>query len=221
MKEALPCPSSREEISNSFDLQPFSEKLTPIVKEVLKDEGKSGECRKGTFFTPLFTVFVVLGLTIRRDLNCHRVINWLISKFRWEGLGLPAKIVQDGAVTHARKRLAFRIFQLIFERLAARHITMPDDFHGRSSVAFDGVAATMPDSKSNRDEFGKPGNDKGSAGFPQMRAVALMCLALRCIICVAHGPYTGKGTGERNLMKQILVDVEGEMLLFLLDAGLY
>ncbi len=100
MKIAVPCPSSREEISNSFDLQPFSEKLTPIVKEVLKDEGKSGECRKGTFFTPLFTVFVTLGLTIRRDLNFHRVINWLLSKFRWEGLSLPAKIVQDGAVTH-------------------------------------------------------------------------------------------------------------------------
>ncbi len=63
MKTALPFPADREEISNSFNLQPFSEKLTPIVEEALKDEGKDGKCRKGTFFTPLFTVFVTLGLT--------------------------------------------------------------------------------------------------------------------------------------------------------------
>lgn len=212
---------TRDEISESFHLQPFKERLDPIVKESLEDCSKNKRCRKGTFFTPLFTVFTVLGLTMRRDLSYPNVVEWMISAIRWVSLSLPKKMVSEGTITKARQYLGSYVFRLIFEKFAVRHCTPTADFHGRCSVAFDGVNATLPDTPSNVNKFGKPSNSFGNGAFPQLRAVALMSLTLRCIIGIAFGPYKGKGTGERNLMAELLDKFRDKSLLFLLDAGLY
>jgi len=169
----------------------------------------------------MFSVFVVLGLTIRRDLSYPHVIAWLVSGLRWLTCCLPPKVVEDGALSHARKRLGIEVFRRIFQKMVAYQDTLPKDFHGLTSAAFDGTCATMPDTQSNKERFGLPNSGRGAGGYPQLRAVALLLLPLRMVADITYGPYKGKGRGERNLMGTIIDRLPYRNLLLLLDAGLY
>lgn len=209
-------------VGASFSFAPFSRILQPLIDETLVELGED-QYRKGTVLTPKLLVWLVLALTLRRDLNGHKVLNWMVSGFRWLRLCLPAQslIVKDGTVSHARVRLGVEVFGVLFHKLIAAFRPIAPDFHGLMSVAFDGTTGTMPDTASNVERFHKPSSRSGKAAFPQMRMVTLMALSVRLILDVAHAPYRGKATGERSLVMQILTRVVRKGLLFLLDAGLY
>ena len=210
------------QIGACFSFAPFSSILQPLIDETLVEQGKE-KYRKGTILIPTLLVWLVLALTLRRDLNYHKVLNWMVSGLRWLRLLLPAQslIVQDGAVSHARVRLGVEVFRVLFYKLTAAFQPVAPDFHGLVSVAFDGTTGTMPDTAGNAEKFHKPSSRSGKAAFPQMRMVTLMILSVRLMLDVAHAPYKGKGTGERSLVRQLLKRVVRQGLLFLLDAGLY
>ena len=216
----IPRPLLREDIASRVNLSALGPALQPVIEESLKETGKS-KYRKGTILTPLLTVYVVLALAIRRDLSYPAAMNWLVSGLRWITCCLPMKLVTDGALSHARKRLGVEVFRRIFERLRPLAEALPMDFHGRTSAAFDGSSITMPDTASNQDQFGRPNSGRGKGGFPQMRLMALVILPLRKVADIAYGPFEGKGTGERNLMMEIMDRISDSCLLFLVDAGLY
>lgn len=192
-------------ISASFSFAPFAHILQPMIEETLAEQGK-GQYRKGTILTPILSVWLVLALTLRRDLNYPKVLNWMASGFRWVQMILPpqSNIVQDGAISHARVRLGVEVFRSLFHKLTASFWPIAPEFHGFISVAFDGSTGTMPDTKRNEDKFDKPKSRSGQGAFPQMRIMTLMALSVRLMLEVTYAPYTGKGTGERTLVMQIL-----------------
>jgi len=210
----------RQDIGVLVDLPLPGEQLKPMIEESLRECGKENY-RKGTILTPVFSVLVVLGLAMRRDFSYPHLIGWLVSGVRWLTCCLPPKLVEDGALSHARKRLGIEVFRRIFQKMVAAQDTLPKDFHGLTSVAFDGTSATMADTQSNRERFGLPHSGRGAGGYPQLRAVALLVLPLRMVADIAYGPYKGKGSGERSLMREIIDRLPYPNLLFLLDAGLY
>lgn len=216
MAEAL------EQIGPSFSFAPFAEILQPHIEEVLAEQELT-KFRKGTCLVPKVLIWLVLALTIRRDLNYHKVLNWMVSGFRWLDGQLPplSKIVSDGTISHARVRIGVEIFRLLFAKLTGSFKEIEPDFHGHVSVAFDGSTGTMPDSEANQKEFAKPKSGRGQAAFPQLRLVSLLAVSVRLVLDVAYGSYVGKGSGERALMGQILERLSHKSLLFLLDAGLY
>ena len=211
---------SLAQIVQHFKFEPFASMAQPIIEEVLT-EHKKEQCRKGTVLTPALTIWLVLALTLRRDLNYHQTLNWLISGFRWQSLDLPAKILKDGAISHARGRLGVAVFRDIFYRLVLGLRTIESDFHGMVTAMFDGTALTMPDTKSNQEKYGKPRSGRGTGAFPQMRVVALMIMSVRQIFDVAYAPYRGKKTGEKTLMFEVLERCKLKNLLLLFDAGFY
>lgn len=210
------------QIGVRFSLAPLAARLQPIIEQTLTKLNKD-QYRKGTILTPTLLVWLVLVLTIRRDLDYHKALNWMVSGFRWLQMVLPASalIVQDGAISHARVKLGVEVFRIIFGQLVVCTGPLRPDFHGLVSVAFDGSTGTMPDTPSNRDAFGKPTSRSGAAAFPQLRMMTLMAVSVRVMLDLAYASYTGKGTGERALVHQILKRVVLKGLLFLLDAGLY
>jgi hypothetical protein len=210
------------QIGNSFSFAPLAAILQPMIDEVLVEQGKDGY-RKGTILSPKFLVWLVLALTLRRDLNYHKVLDWMIAGFRWIQMLLPPQshVVQDGAISHARVRLGVEIFRSLFYKLTVALWPIEPDFHGYTSAAFDGTSGTMSDTESNVNQFHKPTSRSGNAAFPQMRIMTLMALSVRLMLEVAYAPYTGKGTGERSLVREILSRLSDKGLLFLLDAGLY
>jgi len=211
---------NRHEIASVVDIPLLSKSLKPVIEEALRDCGKA-RCRKGTILTPTFVVLAVLGLAIRRDLSYPAVLNWLVSGLRWLTCHLPHKLVAEGALSHARSRLGAEVFRRIFHNMVASQVTLPKDFHGLTSVAFDGTSATMADTKENTQRFGTPKGGRGKGGYPQLRAMALLILPLRLVADIAYAPYQGKGTGERSLMSQIIERIPYDRLLHLVDAGLY
>ena len=187
-------------IGACFSFAPFSSILQPLIDETLVEQGKE-KYRQGTILTPTLLVWLVLALTLRRDLNYHKVLNWMVSGLRWLRSLLPAQslIVEDGAVSHARVRLGVEVFRVLFYKLTAAFQPVAPDFHGLVSVAFDGTTGTMPDTEGNAEKFHKPSSRSGKAAFPQMRMVTLMILSVRLMLDVAHAPYKGKGHIQHEL----------------------
>ncbi len=210
----------RKEIASLVDIPLLSKPLKSVIEESLREIGKA-HCRKGTILTPTFVVLAVLGLAIRRDLSYPAVLNWLVSGLRWLTCCLPWKLVAEGTLSHARIRLGCEVFRRIFHKMVAHHEKLPKDFHGLTSVAFDGTSATLPDTKENKQRFGVPNGGRGEGGYPQLRALALLILPLRLVADVAYDAYKGKGTGERNLMNKIIERIPYDHLMYLVDAGLY
>ena len=210
------------QIGVTFSLTPFDTLLQPLIDETLAEQGKN-RWRAGTLLIPRVLIWLVLVLTLRRDLNYGKALNWMMSGFRWMANLLPAqaKIVSEGAISHARVRLGVEVFRVLWTKLVASFQPLSADFHGRISVIFDGSTGTMPDTEPNQTAFGKPSARTGKAAFPQVRLMGLLAVAHRRLVDLAFAPYTGKGTGERTLMREILARLTCTGLLFLMDAGLY
>jgi hypothetical protein len=210
------------QIGATYSLAPFDTLLQPLIEETLAEQGKN-RWRRGTLLIPGLLIWLVLVLTLRRDLNYDQALNWMVSGFRWLTEMLPpqAKLLSDGAISHARVKLGVEVFRVLWSKLVASFQPLPADFHGLISVIFDGSTGTMPDTEANRAAFGKPSARTGTAAFPQVRLMGLLAVAQRRLVDLAFAPYTGKGTGERALMRTILAHLTCRGLWFLMDAGLY
>jgi hypothetical protein len=134
------------QIGTDFSFQPFSNILQLLVEETLVEQGHS-QIRQGSILTPTLSVRLVLSLTLQRDLNYHKTLNWMVSGLHWLGLLLPSQlfIVKDGAISYARIRLGVDVFRVIFYKLAALIWPITPDSYGFVSVAFNGSMGTMPD----------------------------------------------------------------------------
>lgn len=209
-------------MSSDYILNPFAPRLAPLIHEVLKAEGKDHD-RKGTKLVGTFVVWLVLGMTMRRDLNADAVLNWLISGWRWLSQYLPKTVVASGAITHARTRVGKGVFKALFERVVATFKPIEPDFNGWVSVAFDGSTGSMPDTPANCQHYPKANSRRAGepSGYPHLRWMSLLAIGPRLLLDVAQGAAKGKGTGEQTLMMQILERVKRKQLLFLADAGLY
>ena len=221
MTKSLALATNLAELSGHYSLYPFAERLSPLIDETLKHLKKRD--RAGTKLVSSLVVWLVLGLTIRRDLNTHAVLDWLVSGWRWLECRLPKQLVADGTISHARMRLGKAVFERLFNRVVDTFKPLPTDFHGWVSVAFDGSSGRMPDTQANRDQFGKAkSRRKGDVmAYPRLRWMSLLAIGPRLVLDVAYGPFVGKGTGEHTLMMQILERLRPTNWLFMVDAGLY
>lgn len=210
------------DLSSDYSLSPFSARLSPLIKETLRLEQKDRE-RYGTKLVSSFVVWLVLGLTLRRDKNCIAVLDWLMSGYRWLACLLPKQLVTEGAISHARVRVGVSVFRRLFNQVVRTFQPLPPDFHQWVSVAFDGSTGRMPDSLANRAHFGKPKSRREgeASAYPQLRWVSLLAIGSRLLLDVAYAPYAGKGTGERSLMMTLLQRLHPANFLFMVDAGLY
>ena len=158
-------PEVLKQIGPSFELEPFATIIQPTIEDTLA-ERKKDKYRKGTLLTPLLMVWLILTLTLRRDINYPKTLNWMISGIRWLRLDLPAKLVKDGAISHARVKLGVGVFQDIFYKFVWSFRPISPDFYGWVTVMFDGTSMTMPDTESNRKKFEKPKSRNGYGAFP-------------------------------------------------------
>jgi hypothetical protein len=102
------------QIGSTFSLAPFDTLLQPLIEETLIEQGKSGG-RRGTLLIPGRLIWLVLVLTLRRDLSYDQALNWMLTGFRWQTTVLPpqAKLISDGAISHARVKLGAEVFRVL------------------------------------------------------------------------------------------------------------
>jgi len=141
--------------AQKFTLEALAKDLQPQIDAALIKNGKASQ-RKSKLSPKLMTWFN-LALGLRRDLGYDNLLDWLVSGLRSREWHIPRKPVEDGALSHARKRMGIEVSREIFE---ASKSPLTPDFHGFSSVAIDGTGLTMPDTPQNRECFGKPGTNR-------------------------------------------------------------
>ncbi len=213
-------PEALINLPSSFKFDPFSRSIQPIVEETLKEHEKD-KYRKDTKLKPTVLIWLVLTLTLRRDLSYTNALNWMLLGIRWMACELPQKIFHSSTITRARRKMGVDVFRDIFYKFVFTFASLPKDFYQYTTTMFDGTTMTMPDTEENCEKFKKPGGKGGEGAFPQMRAVALMIMPLRIIFDIAYAPYKGKKTGERTLMFEILRRIKQKDFLYLFDAGFY
>src|SRR6266511_3024474 len=105
-----------KDVAKNFTVEPLARDLQPVVNEALKKHGKDQQ-RKSPL-SPLLTVWLLLSLPLRRDLNYFNVLDCLLSGLRNPGWDLPRQGVSEGAVSHARNRPAVDVLKDLFKRSA-------------------------------------------------------------------------------------------------------
>lgn len=120
-----------------------------------------------------------------------------------------------------RNRLSFEPFQALLDKQISSFEDLPRDFYGRTTLILDGSTISMPDTKENAPHSDEASSQKGQAGFPLVRMMALLAFPVRLVLDIAYAPYSGKGSGERTLVMKLIEAITGKGFLLLLDAGLY
>ena len=82
--------------------------------------------------------------------------------------------------------------------------------------AIDGTTLDVPDTPGHRARLGKQDNQYATAGYPQIRLVALVACGTRAIIDAVFGPTAD---GETTYLPRLLRSVHSGMIV-LLDRGL-
>jgi hypothetical protein len=72
----------------------------------------------------------------------------------------------------------------------------------------DGAEVSLPDTEANQQEYPQLRNQKPGLGFPRMRLVVLLAFATASLVGAALGPCKGKGSGETELFRALLAQVE-------------
>lgn len=149
-------------------------------------------------------MWIVIGMALFRDRSIQEVVAHL-------DLALPkgtsCEGISPGAIPLARERLGVAPVQRLFE-LTAKHWALrpaeSERWRGLSLFAVDGTCLRVPDTAANDDEFGRPGSNRSSAGYPQVRLVALLALQSRILAGLAYSPYhAGELTVARSIWPSI------------------
>jgi Insertion element 4 transposase N-terminal/Transposase DDE domain len=127
--------------------------------------------------------------------------------------------VTGAALWQARTRLGPAPLRALFELLsgpAAAPRTSGAWWRGLLVCAIDGTTLDVPDTPGHRARLGKQDNQYATAGYPQLRLVALVACGTRAIIDAVFGPTAD---GETVYLPRLLRCLHAGMIV-LLDRGL-
>ena len=133
-----------------------------------------------------------------------------------DGLGLTRP--SGTAVWQARIRVGVTPLRVLFDLLrgsAAGIRTAGVWWCGMLVTAIDGTVLDVPDSPGTTAHLGKNRSQHGTAGYPQIRLVALVACGTRAVIDAVFGP---KSSGETTQAMRLLRSLHTGMIV-LLDRG--
>lgn len=129
----------------------------------------------------------------------------------------------SGGITQARARLGFEPVKELFERVAvpvADELTRGAFLGPWRLMAIDGFDWDVPDTKANVEAFGRAGSGEAASAFPKVRVVTISECASHAMVAARIGPYTGKGSGEQSLARELYQRLEPDWLL-IADRNFY
>src|SRR5215213_7923231 len=191
---------------------PFADVLT---EEVLAEALTAVGGWLDRVFSPLVTLWVVLGQVVSADHSCRAAVARLNA--HRAARGLRPRSARTGAYCRARLRLP-EAFVSTAACAVGRGLDARADrrwlWRGRRVYLFDGTTVTMPDTAANQAAYPQVYNQKPSLGFPIARIGAITSLACGAVINLGFCRYAGKGQGEVSLLRRLWgVLAPGDVLL--------
>jgi hypothetical protein len=198
--------------------------LTRLFPRDLVDDviAETGSREKRSRLLPAHVVvYYVLALALFFGEGYEEVMRQLVGGLRflrnWSG---SWKVPTTSAISQARARLGEVPMKELFRRVAvpmARPGSRGAWFRSWRVMAIDGVILDVPDTVENNSKFDHSTGGRADSAFPLARVVGLGECGTHAIVAAAVGTWS---TGERGLARELLADLEPDMLV-LADRGFY
>jgi hypothetical protein len=155
-------------------------------------------------YTPMVTLCAFLSQAIAKDdPSCENAVSRVLAdRVRRK---LKPCSTDTSSYCVARRRLPEQVIaDLARERGQELHRKAPEEWlwNGRHVVMVDGSTETMADTAANQEEYPQSRGQKTGLGFPILRYVILLSLAVGTALECAIGPCRGKHSGEQSLFRQ-------------------
>ena len=181
---------------------PFTDSLSE--RSILEALNEHGVRYRNRLFNPITTVWGFLSQVLSEDHSCRDTVSRIIA--HRAASGLKPCSPNTASYCDARARLPTGVLCTLARRTAQQlQASLPDGWkwHGRSVLIADGSHVSMPDTEENQASYPQPQVQQPGIGFPLARVAVLLSLATGACHDLAIAPYTGKGTGETTLLRQL------------------
>jgi hypothetical protein len=186
---------------------PFGRLLSrEYVLSVLESEGHKYRSR---VFCPLVTLWGWLSQCLSQDKSLNETVSRILA--HRVSTGLPPCSASSASYTVARQRFPESAMVRMGREIGRTvHDSAADAWHwkGREVFLADGTGFSMPDTQENQLAFPQHQKINPGVGFPLIRAVALVSLSTGAVIDMAIAPFKGKGTGEINLLLELMPNLK-------------
>jgi hypothetical protein len=138
------------------------------------------------------------------DHSCRDALSRIIAHRAANGVAVCSP--NTASYCNARSRIRTGVLRTLARRTAQELQKIAADewkWNGRSVFIVDGTHVSMPDTTENQASYPQPEVQQPGIGFPLARLAVLLSLATGACHDLAIAPYTGKGTGETTLLRQM------------------
>jgi hypothetical protein len=181
---------------------PFADPLSELsILDALHEHGVTYRDR---LFNPVTTIWGFLSQVLSEDHSCRDTVSRIIAHRAASGLAPCSP--NAASYCNARARLPTAVLRTLARRTAQQlQVSLPEDWkwHGRNVFIIDGSHVSMPDTEPNQARYPQPEVQQPGVGFPLARLAVLLSLATGACHDLAIASYTGKGTGETTLFRQM------------------
>src|SRR5262245_6011942 len=156
-------------------------------------------------YNPLVTLWAFLSqATAGKDPSCESAV----SRVRADRVARGEKPCSTDTSSYCEARCRLPI--QVISRLACdtgeelhRQASMEWLWKGRHVLIVDGSTSTMADTEENQQEYPQSSNQPKGLGFPILRFVVVLSLAVGTVLECSISPCKGKHTGEQSLFRQL------------------
>lgn len=155
-------------------------------------------------YGPTETLSMFMMQVLSQDGSCQRAVDSWAAQRAAEGLSVQS--VNTGAYCKARARLPLEMVSTLARhtaRLLRARAMSGWHWRGRCVKLVDGTGILMPDTAANQACYPQLSSQAAGVGSPLARLVGVTCLSTGALIDAAMGPFTGKGTSELGLLRQL------------------
>jgi hypothetical protein len=155
-------------------------------------------------YPPTLALSMFMGQVLSEDGSCQKAVDSWAAQRAAEGLSVQS--INTGAYCKARQRLPVEMVRTL-TRYTAQQLSAGAQarwrWRGRSVKLVDGTGILMPDTAANQACYPQLLSQAIGVGSPLARLVGVICLSTGALIDAAMGPFTGKGTSELGLLRQL------------------
>jgi Transposase DDE domain len=155
-------------------------------------------------YPPTLALSMFMGQVLSEDGSCQKAVDSWAAQRAAEGLSVQS--INTGASCKARQRLPVEMVSALTRYIAQQLSTGAQArwrWRGRSVKLVDGTGILMPDTAANQACYPQLLSQAIGVGSPLARLVGVICLSTGALIDAAMGPFTGKGTSELGLLRQL------------------
>lgn len=187
---------------------PFADSLSE--RHILNALNEHSVQYRDRLFSPVTTIWGFLSQVLSEDHSCRDTVARVIA--HRAASGLEPCSPNTASYCNARTRLPTGVLSTLARRTAQQlQDGLPEDWqwNGRRVFIADGSHVSMPDTQENQASYPQPPQQQPGLGFPLARIIVLLSLATGACHDLAIAPYSGKGTGETTLLRQMYGSLQG------------